>query len=263
MNPVAYLEFEETTKATGTITKFGGQPWGLRQADWPKSPKGGQPLEFIAQIVLEPRLFPGADNQIAYVFWDPRTLRYDDGLVLVRKPAELTDGFAEGPAVGRMVRGPRKFLFREKQRVPCEFKVRLTAGEEPPLDELKKILDEDDPESERLLKQRGITIDELVEKLETAKIGGTPLFIQSSSYLSISSHSRQDPHLRSLRLLETLRQRRPPERNADQNQIGAPRQLAHLARAGRDYLAGDLPNPGPLSFRTYLHSGGLAGASAR
>lgn len=179
VNPVAYLEFEETTRTTGAVTKFGGQPWGLRQSDWPNSPKGGQPLEFIAQIVLEPHLFPGADNQLAYVFWDPRTMRYDDGIVVVRPAAELTDGFAEGPAVGRMVLGPRKFLFREKRRVPCEFKVRLIPGEELALDELQKILDEDDPESERLLKQRGTTIDELVTKLENAKIGGTPLFVQS------------------------------------------------------------------------------------
>ena len=179
MNPVAYLEFEETTSAGGAITKFGGKPWGLRQEDWPVSAKGAQPLEFIAQIVLEPRLFPGAANELAYVFWDPRTLRYDDGVVLVRSASQLTDKPAAGPAIRRLVLGPRKFLFREKRFEPCEFTVRLKYDEEPSLSAVTTMFNEDDPASEQLLNEHGLTIDGLVERLDAAKIGGTPYFIQS------------------------------------------------------------------------------------
>ena len=179
MNPVAYLEFEETASAGGAITKFGGKPWGLRQEDWPTSAKGGQPLEFIAQIVLEPRLFPGAGNELAYVFWDPRTLRYDDGVVLIRSASELTGAPAEGPSIHRLVLGPRKFLFREKRYEPCEFAVRLKYDEEPSLSAVTTMFNEDDPASEQLLKEHGFTIDGLVAKVDVAKIGGTPHFIQS------------------------------------------------------------------------------------
>ena len=58
MNPVAYLEFEETASAGGAITKFGGKPWGLRQEDWPTSAKGGQPLEFLLKSYLSHVCFP-------------------------------------------------------------------------------------------------------------------------------------------------------------------------------------------------------------
>ena len=50
------------------ITKFGGQPVWINQAQWPISKKTGKPMMFIGQIKLEPWLFGRIEGRMAYIF---------------------------------------------------------------------------------------------------------------------------------------------------------------------------------------------------
>jgi uncharacterized protein YwqG len=62
-------------------TKFGGSPVWIDGPQWPLSRRVGCPMRFIAQIALDPRLFPKAVARMAYIFmtdhplgeetWDP------------------------------------------------------------------------------------------------------------------------------------------------------------------------------------------------
>jgi hypothetical protein len=65
------------------VTKLGGLPVWVAEPAWPVSPTAGEPMLFIGQIVVEPRLFPVEPGRIAYIFmtsdeavdgtWDPRS----------------------------------------------------------------------------------------------------------------------------------------------------------------------------------------------
>ena len=62
-------------------TKFGGDPVWIDGATWPLSKRLGTPMQFIAQVAVDPRQFPNAVARMAYVFitepgdaadtWDP------------------------------------------------------------------------------------------------------------------------------------------------------------------------------------------------
>jgi hypothetical protein len=62
-------------------TKFGGDPVWIDGPQWPLSRRLGTPMQFIAQVALDPRVFPNAVARMAYIFmtddldgigqWDP------------------------------------------------------------------------------------------------------------------------------------------------------------------------------------------------
>ena len=61
------------TAAENPITKFGGQPRWIDEPQWPLSRKTGKPMEFIGQIVLDPKIFGDIPGKVAYIFmssWD-------------------------------------------------------------------------------------------------------------------------------------------------------------------------------------------------
>jgi hypothetical protein len=50
------------------VTKLGGLPVWVDKPAWPISAATGEPLLFIGQIVIDPRLFPVDPGRIAYLF---------------------------------------------------------------------------------------------------------------------------------------------------------------------------------------------------
>ncbi len=53
---------------TAPVTKFGGQPAWVEEPAWPLSRSSGQPMRFIGQIALDPDLFGGDGERVAYLF---------------------------------------------------------------------------------------------------------------------------------------------------------------------------------------------------
>lgn len=151
---------------TQPVTKFGGKPVWLTEPQWPLSAGSGNPMQFIAQIALDPEIFPGTAGKVAYLFmtsdddeaaetWDPDS---GDNAVIIQP-----NGILHVP-VAPLRHGPTLFepievennLYEPQLR---EFTVSLTTEEEQPLIQ-----------------------DDQYDNLSGNKIGGTPYFIQSEEY---------------------------------------------------------------------------------
>lgn len=75
----AYIEFHKTTPIKKRITKCGGQPVWLQEAEWPVSKTTGKPMQFICQIKIEKNFFPQATEEMAYIFMTDIKDGYVDG----------------------------------------------------------------------------------------------------------------------------------------------------------------------------------------
>lgn len=155
----------------GFTTKFGGQPAWLEAPQWPLSRQTGQPMQFIGQIALDPRLFPGSEGEIAYVFmtcaevdgtWEP-----DGGEnAVIIQPGPLP------PPVEVSAQATGPVLFEEGDdfvHVEREYHVKLATGEDPAGQDRAPNVDGhggDDPDD--------ITVEN--------KIGGHACFIQNYEY---------------------------------------------------------------------------------
>ena len=63
------IAFRETAQPiTQPVTKFGGSPVWIEGPQWPLSRLYATPMQFIAQIAIDRRIFPNAVARMAYVF---------------------------------------------------------------------------------------------------------------------------------------------------------------------------------------------------
>ncbi|HSY19967.1 MAG TPA: DUF1963 domain-containing protein [Candidatus Acidoferrales bacterium] len=177
------IEFVESRKAlSGLVTKFGGQPVWVGAPQWPLSKSTGKPMRFIGQIALGSGMFNPTNAQMAYLFmtdgeehvdgtWEPDGGENAVILQPGQAPTIKTEPLTEGPTLYRMV----KKLFH-KMLVPqaCEFAVKLTAEEDPDF--------ADEAERAKWDKNDDAKWEAYASALDGNKIGGSPLFIQSTEF---------------------------------------------------------------------------------
>jgi Domain of unknown function (DUF1963) len=154
--------FPSSQPIKAPITKFGGQPVWIEQAQWPLSRSSGDPMSFICQIELVPEIFGATAAKMAYVFMssddsgksNTGDSEAGDNAVIIQPGGEIyvqIDNLNDGPS------------FFE------DYAVELIAGEDEPFSDSQLDADpEDDEESD--LGEREV------------KIGGTPSFIQGNDY---------------------------------------------------------------------------------
>ena len=124
---------------TELVTKFGGQPVWLRNPTWPLAPGTGEPMEFVAQVRLDPELFGNQQETMAYLFvadsvWSEDTWDPDSGeSAVVVQPGDL-------PAVPTVARreGPMLHHLCNERGGPepapaesCEFGALAIPGVDP------------------------------------------------------------------------------------------------------------------------------------
>ena len=120
-------------------------------------------------------VFGEAKGRMAYVFVagpDALTARVgycwqENAVVIQPGPSsgQPTLPLAKGPSVCRLGKGQRRWLFRERIAIPCEFAVEAKLCEEPKIDWRA-----DDP------------LAEFSFNIEQSKIGGQPLWIQGDDW---------------------------------------------------------------------------------
>jgi len=173
------IEFVESHKTIRElVTKFGGQPVWVGEPQWPISKSTGKPMRFICQITINSERFSPVAAQMVYLFMTDGE-EYVDGTweadggenAVILQPGKTnvkTEPLAEGPTIYRMV----KKLFH-KRLVPesCEFSVALKLAEDPDFVE----------ETERS-KWDEAAWEAYASKLDGNKIGGSPIFIQSTEF---------------------------------------------------------------------------------
>jgi len=150
------------------VTKFGGQPVWLTEAEWPVSKETGEPMRFIGQVALYPEIFGDGEGKIAYIFmtdgddyvdgtWEPEG---GENAVIVQPSGDNvpTKPLATGPTLYQMKEIEGSTLL---QPAPCEFSVELEQGDDP---------------------EHGFEDDKGRAAYEELKIGGTPIFLQGEAY---------------------------------------------------------------------------------
>ncbi len=119
------------------VTKFGGQPVWLGEAQWPLGAQSGEPMVFIAQIALDVLSFPGA---MAYLFMDDSEEAGDTwspdagGNAVVVQPGDNPFPLSpqnEGPPLTERVMLDK---WRSEMK-PCEYAVMLREAEDVQVEE--------------------------------------------------------------------------------------------------------------------------------
>lgn len=181
--PKTTFELVETsTPITEPITKFGGQPVWLNTPQWPMSPEDDEPMLFMAQIALDPELFPGGEGIMAYIFFDENgNFVLDEGIVIVlqnKEQACINTSFNEdnhpiiftdqatGPRIFESGTEPYTVLHKEYTVVlkPIEEEQKLPEG--------KASYWWDDDENDNTT---AFYPDATVEAMAVNKFGGQPL----------------------------------------------------------------------------------------
>jgi hypothetical protein len=108
------------------VDKFGGQPVWIGPPAWPAGPQSAGPMRFLCQITLREALFPGADDRVAYVFFeDASEPVYSEAFIVVLQSKGKTLIGPKKSAVAAGADGPTLFVFdADRNRVPAEFEVR-------------------------------------------------------------------------------------------------------------------------------------------
>lgn len=192
-------------------TKFGGQPDWLEDPAWPISRTTGEPMQFIAQIEINPEQFPQAQGKVAYLFMAasmankpaPAFWESDGGdnaviiqpggeLVTLRDPlsrATKSPIFAKDYQAGTL----EKYLSK-KSAAPHHVEIRqLATG--PTYCEEKTYISSlgVEPIANQLFDFGSSTLDQATlnecwtrtiasYRLMDTKIGGMPFFIQDNEY---------------------------------------------------------------------------------
>ena len=172
------IEFEEVASPITThVTKFGGQPVWLLEAQWPLSRSTDEPMQFICQIALDTEIFGEVPGKIAYIFmtdnedvdntFDPNS---GENTVVIQPGnfSELIKPLMTGPTLESGDMSRRK----------VEFVVRLQSGEDSDFEN----------EADHFKRTNDLTVKELEEEYEKMesmsdnKIGGTPQFLQRDEF---------------------------------------------------------------------------------
>jgi Domain of unknown function (DUF1963) len=177
MVPKYAMTFREApAPITEPVTKFGGQPVWLTAPQWPLSRTTGNPMRFVAQIVLDPAIFGPTTGQIAYLFitdeeefiedtWHP-----DCG----ENAVVIQPGVSRSPTK-RLSCGPSLYRLRDLPAVSsCEFAVDLHPGHDP------DFVDADVRWHEWTTAERAAYSAHLSE--DPNKIGGTPWFLAHTQF---------------------------------------------------------------------------------
>ena len=167
---------------TERVTKFGGQPVWLDEPTWPLAPATETPMEFVAQVRLDPEVFGNQQETMAYLFvadavWSEDTWDPDSGeSAVVIQPGEPptvpTVDWPEGPTLHH--------LFNERggpEPTPaesCEFGVLAIPGVDPaPVNRETRRRWKADPWLEYLDKANGA-----LGTPRGIKVGGDPYFFR-------------------------------------------------------------------------------------
>lgn len=167
---------------TEPVTKFGGQPVWVREPAWPLAPATGEPMEFVAQVRLEPELFGNDRETLAYLFvadavwsentWDPYG---GESAVVIEpdgRPAVPTADHAEGPTLHHLL--DEWGGARPAPPEACEFAVLTVPGYDPaPVDEDRRRRWAADPWLEYQEKATGA-----LGTPRGIKVGGDPYFFR-------------------------------------------------------------------------------------
>jgi uncharacterized protein YwqG len=168
------IEFVPCSEPENVSLRFGGEPFGLPAALWPMSRRTKEPMQFICQIPLEPDMFPGTADAMAYLFmtsggdgeetWLPDS--GENALLLVPRD-RLTNTLTVGDAP-RLCRMVKRWWSKKLLPEACCFSAKLTLAEDPAFIPEATLIEM--PEEEA----RGYR-----ESLTGNKLGGTPGFLQS------------------------------------------------------------------------------------
>jgi hypothetical protein len=137
------IAFHEVSAPVRSLTtKFGGQPVWMDRAQWPRSSKAKIPMRFVCQIRLDPDIFGGAGNLMAYLFYTDGTdnegqyicggSRGDGESAVIVQPGGLAIPEAvplsQGPSLYKWVPqiGSKSLVKR-----PVEYVVDLLAANDP------------------------------------------------------------------------------------------------------------------------------------
>lgn len=161
------------------VTKFGGQPVWLGEAQWPLSKSTGNPMRFICQIAIPEDVFGPCAAKMAYVFITDEGANYVDGTwepdggenTVILQPGSTsfpTKPLKDGPTIYQMVKKMFKKLLVPQ---PCEFCVNMESSEDPDFVDEKERLKWDD-----------CKWGHYAETLDGNKIGGTPIFLQNTEF---------------------------------------------------------------------------------
>ncbi|HPY41030.1 MAG TPA: DUF1963 domain-containing protein [Thiolinea sp.] len=179
------IEFIPTTQpCTKLVTKFGGQPVWLTEAQWPLSVSTEEPMKFIGQIVFDETIFPQMAGKVAYLFitendgdvdlYVDRTYEPDGGenAVIIQpsliEPSVKTSRIFYGPTLYEKVLLPGRVYESKKD---CEFITDLKGIDDPKLEA-----------DETLSKWTDEQVTAYEARLAGNKLGGTPAFIQGVQY---------------------------------------------------------------------------------
>jgi hypothetical protein len=173
-HPTLRIAFREAAQPiTQPVTKFGGKPVWITGPQWPLSARTRKPMMFIAQIALDPRVFPHTAARMAYVFMnrqgDYDTFDPDGGenavILQPASPPVPHSPLMSGPCIEKRLFAPGTDDFTWQE---AEFAVDLSLQQERAF---------------VALEQRGgwpADANRQYEKaLQGHKIGGAPYFFQN------------------------------------------------------------------------------------
>lgn len=168
--------FEKASKRiTKPITKFGGQPIGIKESQWPVSQGWDGKMMFVGQILIEKGMLGNDKDSIAYIFvthpksceddfFDPDVAEWNGGenAVIIQAIEDIdfeNEGCAEGPTVFDENNERFEYIPILKEGSDPEF---ITSKEYRRLDDAKR--------------------DNYFNSIDTDKIGGTPNFFRGDEW---------------------------------------------------------------------------------
>ena len=185
MNTSLHLKFQPASAPiTESVTKFGGDPVWIDGPQWPLGRLYGKPMRFLAQVAIDPHVFPDAVARMAYLFmtndgdgseptWDP-----DAG----ENAAILQPGLPSPVACAPLYTGPTLMTPGTGPDDPTwkalEYAVELTSQAEPDFMSYPERMARSSQEQTQYW-----------EAMAGHKIGGAPLF-ETEDWLPFS-----DSHL--------------------------------------------------------------------
>ena len=165
---------------TTPSSKFGGQPVWLHAPHWPLDPATDQPMRFLAQLALDPAVFPDGEGIMAYLFFGAGEPLYNEAFaVVLQTKDEVCLNTHEDLTFVAATQGPSLYevqvVERTRQYVPKEYQlVEEAVMEEPAL-----------PLAERYKEGHDLDYDAGYQfsqpELAGNKIGGQAIYVEGLS----------------------------------------------------------------------------------